>query len=124
MSETTSVEGVLAAHQRRQVARIKESDQSLWIACQGCDYLGPLERPWAAHQADELRKAGLVGVTTTEWGVRHSQGFIHEEHGRPFTEAQARDRFNEFEAGDNRRRIETRGKNRLMRRQVTEWRPA
>jgi hypothetical protein len=56
---TTAAE-VLAAHQRNQVALIREADQSLWIGCQGCAYQGPIDRPWTAHQADALREAGLL----------------------------------------------------------------
>jgi hypothetical protein len=69
MSETTSVEGVLAAH-----SWICHDDECGTWYCDGCDVdipdaIDPIlgcvtpEATLIAHQADELRKAGLVRVT-------------------------------------------------------------
>jgi hypothetical protein len=62
MSETTSVEGVLAAHRTNAYA-------SGFLPVCGCGWIGTSRLAWgvdlAAHQADELRKAGLVVDVTT-----------------------------------------------------------
>lgn len=80
----------------------------------------------AALIAQVLADAGLVAPesTRTEWGVQHAQGFVSNEYGRPYTEAQARQKATGIEAGDHRRRREARGKTRLMTREVTEWEEA
>lgn len=52
-----------------------------------------------------------------EWAVRHAQGI----HPGPFTEQQARDWIAANVAGDERRRVEVRGRQRLLRRLVTDW---
>jgi len=54
--------------------------------------------------------------TTTEWGVRHSQGIRKET-----SERAAREFAAAHEAGDQRRRPEARGKTRVVRREVTAW---
>ena len=52
-----------------------------------------------------------------EWTVRHSQGV----HSGPFTEKAAREWIARDIEQDNRRRFEARGKQRLLRRYVTDW---
>ena len=52
-----------------------------------------------------------------EWSVRHSQGI----HPGPFTEQQARDWVARDQETDKRRRPEAQGKQRLLRRYVTDW---
>jgi hypothetical protein len=52
-----------------------------------------------------------------EWTVRHSQG----THPGPFTEASARAWIANDIKSDDRRRSEYRGKQKLLRRYVTDW---
>lgn len=56
-----------------------------------------------------------------EWAVRHAQGVYAGDYGRPLTEQQAREWAKENAARDERRRLDARGKTRLLRRLVTEW---
>lgn len=92
MSAPTTAAEVLAAHQRGQVALIREVDQSLWISCQGCTYQGPIDRPWVAHQADALREV-FAGV----W----DEGATAEAHGAGFEPALELNPYRE--GGDPRR---------------------
>jgi len=52
-----------------------------------------------------------------EWAVAHTQGI----HPGPFTERSARAWIAQDIENDRRRRLEARGKQRLLRRYVTEW---
>ena len=52
-----------------------------------------------------------------EWTVRHSQGI----HPGPFTEQQARDWIAADVKRDERRQHQAQGKQRLLRRYVTDW---
>ena len=54
----------------------------------------------------------------TEWTVRARAGRVHPG---PFTEKQARAWMAHDAQRDERRRPEARGRQRLLRRQVTEW---
>jgi hypothetical protein len=52
-----------------------------------------------------------------EWTVRHSQG----THPGPFTEQSAREWIEADMQADQRRQLHARGRQRLLRRYVTEW---
>ena len=52
-----------------------------------------------------------------EWTVRHSQG----THPGPFTEASAREWIARDIEADRHRQLRARGRQRLLRRLVTDW---
>jgi hypothetical protein len=52
-----------------------------------------------------------------EWTVGHAQGI----HPGPFTEQQARQWIADDRRRDEKRQLASRGRQRLLRRYVTEW---